>query len=245
MLRASLQLWQSLSCAKIVIVGQRSQKEGQEPKTQSKPKQNLKTTTTPSNRNVLDQSSKGEIRWNNLRLSRQSTISGSTFSAENSQKLHVNEHSLFTRKLQGWSWWRNHQSWVCAVLQACHAIGRTRPLQECHGGSRCHRPSLWLVEEGLPFILKKQVNICSSIQRPHSCWNPWIKKTETISFIRADIKIHQWSASLNKRLVSNNSYIIVFHPIIFVSFNLFLCMSFKIIVHYKKQNIILFLILNR
>ena len=122
MLRASLQLWQSLSCAKIVIVGQRSQKEGQEPKTQSKPKQNLKTTTTPSNRNVLDQSSKGEIRRNNLRLSRQSTISGSTFSAENSQKLHVNEHSLFTRKLQGWSWWRNHQSWVCAVLQACHAI---------------------------------------------------------------------------------------------------------------------------
>ena len=62
MLRASLQLWQSLSCASIVIVRQRDQKErsGTMETKANQTKQNPKTT--PKNQNkkqpVPDQSKK-------------------------------------------------------------------------------------------------------------------------------------------------------------------------------------------
>ena len=74
MLRASLQLWQSLSCAKIVIVRQRDQKErsGIDKNKQTKPKQAPKQKhQTPSNRPVPDQSAKvkqGETSSGSLSL---------------------------------------------------------------------------------------------------------------------------------------------------------------------------------
>ena len=61
MLRASLQQWQSLSCAEIVIVGQRDQMERSgtdKNKANKKTKQTPKQTPKPSNRPVPDQSSK-------------------------------------------------------------------------------------------------------------------------------------------------------------------------------------------
>ena len=87
MLRASLQLWQSLSCAKIVIVGQRGQKERsgtentKQPKQTPKQSQHQATETSLTNRVKVKP---GETRWNKLRLSRQSTIPGS--------------HNVFSRK---------------------------------------------------------------------------------------------------------------------------------------------------
>ena len=72
---------------KLSLLDNEVKRKGQEPKTQSKPKQNPKTTTTLSNRNVSDQSSKGETRWNKLRLSRQSQSPAlTTSSARNSQR---------------------------------------------------------------------------------------------------------------------------------------------------------------
>ena len=69
MLRASLQLWQSLSCASIVIVRQRDQKErsGTMETKANQTKQNPKTTPQkpkPKKQRVPDQSSK---RWNKVK----------------------------------------------------------------------------------------------------------------------------------------------------------------------------------
>ena len=77
-LRASLQQWQSLSCARIVIVRQRDQKERSGT---MKDKANQPPNNKQQKPPVPDQSSK---RWNKLRLSRQSTIPGS--------------HNVFSRK---------------------------------------------------------------------------------------------------------------------------------------------------
>ena len=77
-LRASLQQWKSLSCARIVIVRQRDQKERSGT---MKDKANQPPNNKQQKPPVPDQSSK---RWNKLRLSRQSTIPGS--------------HNVFSRK---------------------------------------------------------------------------------------------------------------------------------------------------
>ena len=73
MLRSSLQLWQSWSCAKVVIVRQLDQKKGQEPTKQSKQKknkpQNNNTNTKPTTVKFLTNRWKGETRWNWLTLS--------------------------------------------------------------------------------------------------------------------------------------------------------------------------------
>ena len=87
MLRASLELWQSLSCASIVIVGQQDQKErsGTKNNKATKPKQSPKPTPkNQTNNPSLANRVKGETRWNKFRLSPQTTIPGS--------------HNVFSRK---------------------------------------------------------------------------------------------------------------------------------------------------
>ena len=87
MLRASLQLWQSLNCASNVIVRQRDQKERSVTKKNkaTKPtKAPNQQTPKPNNRPVPDQSSK---RWNQVKQAQaltQTTIPGS--------------HNVFSRK---------------------------------------------------------------------------------------------------------------------------------------------------
>ena len=82
MLRASLQLWQSLGCASIVIVRQRDQKERSGTK-KNKANKTPKTTTKTHNPSLTNRV-KGETRWDKLRLSRQTTIPDS--------------HNVFSRK---------------------------------------------------------------------------------------------------------------------------------------------------
>ena len=89
MLRASLQLWQSLSCANIVIVRQRDQKErsGIKKNKQTKPKQTPKQHQKPSNRPVPDQSAKvkqGETSSGSHRKLQSPALT--TSSAGNSQR---------------------------------------------------------------------------------------------------------------------------------------------------------------